>query len=147
MHYLQAHQRHAAVPRAEQSTDCGALFGGHWCVQNFFSERAFCATYAIYAAHAFCTGDFLLEKRLPSCRFSFRTENGFAGRTGTMVGVVLALQRLELGHAVDFTQIVKELRDQRQHAVQTELQYLFMIRSAPTVPPTVYAHNCSPPTV
>ncbi|KAK0406762.1 hypothetical protein QR680_018790 [Steinernema hermaphroditum] len=50
------------------------------------------------------------------------------GRTGTVVGLEIAMSRLEAKQPVNIYEVVKELRTRRAQAVQTEVQYVFMHR-------------------
>ncbi|VDM47446.1 unnamed protein product [Toxocara canis] len=50
------------------------------------------------------------------------------GRTGTVVGLEMALQAFMAGEKVSMVDIVKELRRQRPGSVQTDVQYVYMHR-------------------
>ncbi|KAL3994699.1 Protein-tyrosine phosphatase family protein [Acanthocheilonema viteae] len=50
------------------------------------------------------------------------------GRTGTFAAIFMAIDRLKHAENVLIPNIVKELRDQRMHAVQNDQQYLFIYR-------------------
>ncbi len=51
------------------------------------------------------------------------------GRTGTVVVLWLARRLLAAGGPVSIQQVVRRVRDQRMHSVQTDLQYLFIYRA------------------
>uniref|UniRef100_A0A1I7Z028 Protein-tyrosine phosphatase n=1 Tax=Steinernema glaseri TaxID=37863 RepID=A0A1I7Z028_9BILA len=48
------------------------------------------------------------------------------GRTGTIIAIETALQRLMKGHQVNMKELVMQLRNQRASSVQTEGQYCFV---------------------
>uniref|UniRef100_A0A1I8ACJ7 Protein-tyrosine phosphatase n=1 Tax=Steinernema glaseri TaxID=37863 RepID=A0A1I8ACJ7_9BILA len=50
------------------------------------------------------------------------------GRTGTVVGIEIAMRRIANGLALDIPAIVRELRSQRALCIQTEVQYLYVNR-------------------
>ena len=50
------------------------------------------------------------------------------GRTGSIVGLEIALVKFCAGEKVVLKDIVKEIRNQRHGSVQTDAQYLFMHR-------------------
>uniref|UniRef100_A0A7I4KI97 Protein-tyrosine phosphatase containing protein n=2 Tax=Brugia TaxID=6278 RepID=A0A7I4KI97_BRUMA len=50
------------------------------------------------------------------------------GRTGTFAAIFMAVDRLKHNENLSIPDIVKELRDQRMHAVQNDQQYLFIYR-------------------
>lgn len=50
------------------------------------------------------------------------------GRTGTIVGLDLAYQRLEQGEVPKLDKVIRELREQRHGSVQTDIQYFYMHR-------------------
>ncbi|KAK0416389.1 hypothetical protein QR680_012456 [Steinernema hermaphroditum] len=50
------------------------------------------------------------------------------GRTGTVVGIEIAMRRIANGLSLDIPSIVRELRSQRALCVQTEVQYLYVNR-------------------
>ncbi|VDK67332.1 unnamed protein product [Litomosoides sigmodontis] len=50
------------------------------------------------------------------------------GRTGTFAAIFMAIDRLKHTENLSIPDVVKELRDQRMHAVQNDQQYLFIYR-------------------
>ncbi|VDK30723.1 unnamed protein product [Gongylonema pulchrum] len=50
------------------------------------------------------------------------------GRTGTFAAISMAVDRLKHTDSLSVPDVVKELRDQRMHAVQNDQQYLFIYR-------------------
>ncbi|GMT20195.1 hypothetical protein PFISCL1PPCAC_11492, partial [Pristionchus fissidentatus] len=48
------------------------------------------------------------------------------GRTGSLIAMEMALQRLQTGRYVALDDIVRELRCLRSHAIQTDVQYLYI---------------------
>ncbi|KHN72487.1 Receptor-type tyrosine-protein phosphatase C [Toxocara canis] len=50
------------------------------------------------------------------------------GRTGTVVGLEMALQTFTAGEKLSMVDVVKELRRQRPGSVQTDVQYVYMHR-------------------
>uniref|UniRef100_A0A915PJP5 Uncharacterized protein n=1 Tax=Setaria digitata TaxID=48799 RepID=A0A915PJP5_9BILA len=50
------------------------------------------------------------------------------GRTGTFAAILMAVDRLKHSENLSISDVVKELRDQRMHAVQNDQQYLFIYR-------------------
>uniref|UniRef100_A0AC34RT14 Protein tyrosine phosphatase n=1 Tax=Panagrolaimus sp. JU765 TaxID=591449 RepID=A0AC34RT14_9BILA len=51
------------------------------------------------------------------------------GRTGTIVAIEFILERLQQGIACEaMDEILKELRSQRPYSIQTDLQYLYVVR-------------------
>lgn len=52
------------------------------------------------------------------------------GRTGTLVAVEWVLQTIMKGERVDMKKMVIELRNQRAHAIQTNMQYVYVAQCA-----------------
>ncbi|PIO70018.1 Protein-tyrosine phosphatase, partial [Teladorsagia circumcincta] len=50
------------------------------------------------------------------------------GRTGSIIALELALQKVVVGNKIDFEQIARELRCARAQCIQTEVQYLYIHR-------------------
>ncbi|KAK6029557.1 Protein-tyrosine phosphatase, partial [Ostertagia ostertagi] len=50
------------------------------------------------------------------------------GRTGSIIALELALQKVVVGSKIDFEQIARELRCARAQCIQTEVQYLYIHR-------------------
>ncbi|VDM56835.1 unnamed protein product [Angiostrongylus costaricensis] len=50
------------------------------------------------------------------------------GRTGSLVALEIALQKVVAGSRIDFEQIARELRCARAQCIQTEVQYLYIHR-------------------
>ena len=48
------------------------------------------------------------------------------GRTGTLITIDVELQRAEKEEVVDTFNFIRELREQRNHLVQAEAQYVFL---------------------
>ncbi|CAJ0599959.1 unnamed protein product [Cylicocyclus nassatus] len=77
--------------------------------------------------HHSCTIPLQLLDRIRSAPCVIHCSAGI-GRTGSIVALEIALQKIIAGGKVDFEQIGRELRCSRAQCIQTEVQYLYIHR-------------------